>query len=812
MRYSFVFLLLLNSILTHKVNAKPLPQAKYLQVKKIVGKPPIIDGYLTDSVWLQAGIASGFSQYVPNNGGVSTETTEVQFLYDDQAVYIAAMMKDENPKEIYKELSKRDDIDGKKTDYFSVIINPYDDGVNAVEFMVSAAGVQEDKSHNGSNEDVDWDAVWTSKVAILPSGWSVEMRIPFSALRFPNKEHQTWGVNYIRQIKRKNEVDSWSPMDNGIQGISNQLGQIAGIANIKPPVRLAFYPYLTGYYEQSAERSEWKGTISGGMDVKYGISEGFTLDMSLIPDFGQVQSDDQVYNLSPFEVQYTEKRPFFIEGMDLFKRGGIFYSRRIGGTPVNYNSVYDSCGNNEIVERNPVETPMINATKIFGRTSSGLGLGLLNAMTRAVDAVVRDTITNNTRNVETQSFTNYNMAVVDHTLRNGSHVSLANSWVISNAGNFNSTVTAGDMLLRDRTNSYQLAATGVYSRITETNPNDGFKYYIKVEKTGGNFTWGTSQNTESKNYNPNSLGYLMAPNEFSQNLFLGYRTLKPTKLFRSIGGKMAFYNTCLYSPRLFTARSFSLNFSATDSRYNFSFGGGASNDIKKEHDYYEPREEGRMLLVPKTFSYSFWISSDYRRFFALDVSWGGHQGEDYGMRGSWFHVSPRFRLSDKVMLVYSFSENSNINSIGWVAATENPHQIVFGRRDIATFTNVLEGQFVFSNKSYVSLRARHYVSQLDYKQYYDLQTDGNIKELDYNDNNDFTYTNFYLDLAYQWNFAPGSLISVVWKNSVAGSVDYIRNSYWSNVNDTWSINQSNSFSVKLLYYLDYQSILGKNNT
>src|SRR5437764_5555272 len=185
------------------------------------------------------------------------------------------------------------------------------------------------------NVDRTWNAVWESKVSIKKDGWVAEMRIPFSAIRFSKKDIQNWGLQFGRFIRKINENETWSPDDPNVSGTINKWGDWIGLKDITPPLRLSFSPYLSGGIRTSPV-TNGKATEylkSGGMDVKYGINESFTLDMTLIPDFAQVQSDNVILNLSPFEVKFDEYRPFFTEGTELFNKANLFYPRRIGATP-----------------------------------------------------------------------------------------------------------------------------------------------------------------------------------------------------------------------------------------------------------------------------------------------------------------------------------------------------------------------------------------------------------------------------------------------------------------------------------------------
>ena len=332
---------------------------------------PKIDGVIDDAEWQQAPVATDFIQYSPYSGRPATHNTEVRILYDDEAIYIAAMMYDTNPDSIYMHLGKRDSDNSLNADQFYIELSTFNDGINGETFKVSASGVQSDSKARTSggggggmwgHGDSSWDAVWYSKVSVVENGWIAEMKIPYSALRFPKSDVQTWGINFWREIRRYREQSSWSFVNREIGSSFNHLGELSGLSNLVPPVRLSLVPYLSGYAEKyDGEKPGY--SYSGGLDLKYGINESFTLDATLIPDFGQVQSDDQVLNLTPYEVKYNERRPFFMEGTELFARGNIFYSRRIGTRPRLYRSAQGEAGVNENVIYNPQESSLIKDRK-----------------------------------------------------------------------------------------------------------------------------------------------------------------------------------------------------------------------------------------------------------------------------------------------------------------------------------------------------------------------------------------------------------------------------------------------------------------
>ena len=299
-----------------------------------ITSPITIDGVLDEPAYSQAQPAKDFVQLQPYNGKPSYQPSEVYILYDQTAIYVGGMFYDSSPDSIFNFFSERDNIG--MSDYFGIYFDPYNQGQLAYGFFITPAGVQTDLKAIKTSydyEDDSWDAVWQSKTRVTDKGWVVELRIPYSALRFPENGGGTWGLNMFRNIRRYNSNNSWNFIDREVSGFIHQEGQLTGIQNIKPPVRLSLSPYAAAYAEFKDGKSSPDFTYKGGMDLKYGISESFTLDMMLVPDFGQIQSDDNQLNLSPYELYYSERRQFFTEGTELFDRGGIFYSRRIGASP-----------------------------------------------------------------------------------------------------------------------------------------------------------------------------------------------------------------------------------------------------------------------------------------------------------------------------------------------------------------------------------------------------------------------------------------------------------------------------------------------
>ncbi|HEX9564405.1 MAG TPA: DUF5916 domain-containing protein, partial [Gemmatimonadaceae bacterium] len=345
---------------------------------------PSIDGLDRDGIWRNAPPVDGFRQFDPVEDGDPTFRTEARFAYDDRNLYVLVRAFDPSPDSIMALLSRRDER--TQSDYIRLVIDSYHDRRTGYQFMVNPAGVKRDLYlYNDSQEDISWDAVWDVKTSIDSLGWVAEFRIPLSQLRYPRRDAHTFGVAVHREVARSNERTSWPLWRRSQAGIASQLGEVQGIVGISSPRRLEVMPYSV-QTNSSVPRPDGfgrtqRGTI--GADVKYGLSSNLTLDAAINPDFGQVEADPSVLNLSAFEQFYEERRPFFLEGTGILRFDqdcndgqctGLFYSRRIGRAP-QMGFLSDDPG------AVPTSSTILGAAKITGRLGSGLSLGILNAVT-----------------------------------------------------------------------------------------------------------------------------------------------------------------------------------------------------------------------------------------------------------------------------------------------------------------------------------------------------------------------------------------------------------------------------------------------
>ncbi|MFH0867350.1 MAG: DUF5916 domain-containing protein [Bacteroidota bacterium] len=776
---------------------------------------PKIDGLLDDAAWNEARPFSDFRQFKPVFNADASQKTEIRVIYDDNAIYIGAMMYDTAPDSILKQLGSRDDAN-MNADAIGIEFDTYNAQSDAYSFQITAAGVQSDFREY----DLTYNAVWQSAVKILNNGWSAEMKIPYSAIRFPsNDSSMTWGLEVFRYIRRNREYDQWALEDKTASNLLMYWGKLYGITNIKAPVRISFTPYLSMYGEHYPfnidGKSNYSKSFSGGLDLKYGINESFTLDMILLPDFSQVKSDNIIKNLSAFETIYDELRPFFNEAVDLFEKGGLFYSRRIGHTPLYYYDMEDELLPGEIIMKNPSQAKLLNATKISGRNKNGLAIGILNAVTDNTYAVIEDSL-NNTRKILTDPLTNYNIVVFDQVLKNNSDFYIVNTNVTRSMAFDDANITCSGLSLVDRSNTWKLSTSAAISQKYKRNDSIdgsyintiGQRYNGSFYKIKGNFTAGIWGESYDPFFNANDLGVTLYNNYNNYGIVTNYNIYEPFRKHINMYNSLQYSRSTSFTSGKPTDSEIKYRHSGTLKNY-LSYWFGASTSLENLYDYYEPRLQGRYFIIPRYYSAWVGLSSDYRKTLAadleVDIAWlPEHSYASYSI-----YFKPIVRVNDKFSFNHSILFRNEYNNIGF-ADFDTTGNIIFANRDINTIENNFNGKYMFKNDLSLSIWLRHYWNMGKYDLYYILEDDGSVSDNpDYSGNKNFNFNSFNIDLSFSWQFAPGSNVSLVWKNSILQEDKEIIPNYFDNIHKTFDTPQTNSLSLKVLYYLDYQYLKGK---
>ncbi len=818
MKPAFLLLLFLFAFSGHQAMGDDTDTLRKVTATRI-GNSPRIDGKLNEEIWKQALPTSDFIQSRPAEGKPAMQKTEVRVLYTDFAVYVGAWCYDTQPDSILRQLGKRDQ-DDLNADNFYFKIDPYNNQQDAYQFGVTASGVQSDSRFS----DETFDAVWNSAVSFDQQGWYVEMEIPYSAIRFPDAIDQVWGIQFTRYIRRSREFDMWSYVPSIASNPQLYWGHLHGVKNVKTPLRLSVVPYLGFTYAHEpvideGGNNQYLDAISYNMgaDIKYGIDDRFTLDMTLLPDFGQVQSDRLIKNLGYTEVVYDENRPFFREAIELFSKGDLFYSRRIGRQPSRYFNVFDQLGPGESIKENPVQVKLLNSVKISGRTDHGLGIGFFNAVTDNAYAVV-NTGNGETRKVLTEPLTNYNILVLDQQFKNNSNIYFVNTNTIRRENYDDANVSALGIKLSNKKNTYLISTEGFLSQnFTKDQASEGsvftnsigYRYSIGAEKLGGNFGYGAYRNVTNPKWDATDLGYFRVAGQNNTEGYFRFNRYKPWKFIRESYNSLNFYFTDNYNTGKLGDNSVNLSLFANLMSWNAVFG-GAGAQFLRPYDYFEARQPGVVFHGLRYYYLYAGYSTDYRKKLAVDYSFNLSNFMD---RFTWFgynhDLSFRIRPNDKLFLIYKISYYYDPFNVGFANFDDNGQSIIGGRR-LDTWENNIQANYTFRNNMWLTLIARHYWITGDYKRYFRLDDGGELVDADdYTQSNNFNFNILNVDLMYEWRFSPGSILNIVYKNALSNETGIVSHDFGKNFNRIMDDPQSRTFTVKILYYLDYLKVHGK---
>lgn len=797
---------------------------------KRTNKQVIIDGKLDESAWQDAAKANDYTEFRPTIGRKEEQgnRTETFLMYNDEGIYFGGTCYEQNINNISKELVGRDGFGAN--DYIGIIFDTYNDKLNGFEYFVTPLGEQWDakmtsnQNNNNGGEDFSWNAVWQSAVQIHESGWSFEIFLPYSAIRFSKAHIQNWGLNITRRRRKTEQQYTWSAIDPNINGFLTQEGTWEGITDIKPPLRLQFSPYFSVYANHfpvnQADQKNWTNQISGGLDLKLGLNQAFTLDATLIPDFGQVQSDNQVLNLTPFEVKFNENRNFFTEGTELFNKGNLFYSRRIGGRPIHLGEAYNNLKTTEKVINNPTESKLVNASKISGRTKNGLGIGILNAITRAQYAIIENTETGQTRQVETDPTTNYNILVLDQTLKNNSSVSFINTSVIRGSQNYNANVSAGLFSFYDKKNTYHLAGNAAISNLRHKDANNthtvGYSHGINFGKTSGRFTFNIAQELTDTKFTSNDLGYFTNNNFINHRAYVGYRYTEPKGWYNRLFLNFNANYSSLFTPIgtiQSTYQSSRIQFNLNAQTKKLYWFGIMLNLRPHENDFYEPRNVGYMFTRGKSVTIGGWVESNFAKKYSFNLEAFERRFIDfYDLNGLDLYIGQTFRFSSKFSVRHNIGFETRPRGLGYTATLPDK-TILFALRKVNSIDNVIFLKYNFTNKMGLTFRARHYASVVENKEFFSLQQNGSLAaKADVSGNYNRNVNFFNIDMVYTWQFAPGSFLNVVWKNATFHSSNIADSSYFENLQNTLQADQNNNFSLKVIYFLDYLQLIKNKHT
>lgn len=755
-------LVMLASALTGMVSDPPVVNVQKITVEE---GAPVLDGNLNDPIWANADSVYDFTQLLPNPGEPARFGTVAHVAVSDGYVYVGVRAYDPEPAKIVGQLTRRDEESA--SDWIRVAFDSYHDRRTAYGFSVNPAGVEQDFIITGdSNMDDSWDAVWEVQTRIDSLGWTAEYRIPLAALRFSTEGDGIWGFQVVREVQRTVETSSWAPFRDDEPKVVSRFGELHGMTGLPAPRRLEILPYtVTGLTRAPGDvadpfysSSDW-GT-SAGLDLKYGVTSNLTLDLTINPDFGQVEADPSEVNLSAYETFFPEKRPFFTEGADIFNfklsaadgdnaNEQLFYSRRIGRAPQGYPDAPDG----SYVDV-PGQTSILGAAKLSGQTSGGWSLGLLNAVTSTEHAQIR-TGSSPLESAVVEPFTNYTVARLRKDLNGGStQIGVVGTGVVrdlpedTDLANLRSSAYSGgiDFSHRFSNDEWEINGSLLGSHVrgsaeailrTQRSPARYFQRpdadHLQVDSAatslsgwsamygisriaGGNWRGGLIGQIRSPGFEVNDIGYLRDADQIFTIGYLGYRQIEPGRFLRS-------YNVNL---NLFPMRNFGWENVGTGGNINGSFqllnywGGHGGIGHHFESLNTGALRGGPAINDPALTNGWFGMHSDQRKKlnFGLNGSWNIEDETD----GYRIGLSPRLNwrpsTSTQVSLSPGYSQARNAwQYVGLKSDAAGADHYIFGTLDQQTFSLSARVSKTFSPGLGFQLYAQPFVSAGTYGGY-----------------------------------------------------------------------------------------------
>lgn len=823
-----------------------------------IDKRPRIDGKLNDLCWEKGEWSGQFVQQIPNQGKSPSQQTLVKIVYDDNNLYVGFKCFDSG--EIRSILTRRD-IDVSAGDIVGIAFDSFHDSHTAYEFNLTAAGQKIDMVHLGSgNLDYNWDAVWDGKTHVADTVWTAEMQIPFCQLRFSPGEKQVWGVHIWRSIDRNTENDQWKLIPVDAPAMVYLFGNLNGIEGVRPKTNYEFLPYVNSKFSPNTNQHK-SMKYGAGLNGKVGLNSGLTLDYAVNPDFGQVEADPAVLNLTSYEVFNEEKRPFFLEGNTVldYSIGSdmLYYSRRIGHEPSLYSDVLNGLDDNQKVDM--VENmPILSALKLTGKTKKGLSLGIVQSMTGKETATIYSP--GSKRDTVVEPFTNYTVGRIKQDFNHGNTVlgGMITSTMRSIKDpqlNFlpqSSSVGGLDFEHNWKNRKYFVDFKGFVSDIkgdkeaisnlqlssvhyfqrpdashVEYDPDctslQGWGGYFSGGKRSGRFRAVGTVNWRSPGLDFNDLGYLYQADLIQQIADFTYKVNKPVSILRS------------YYIQFTQQHEWSFGNENTLDRLNLHGFVHLKNlwmmhlNLRRNFNIFDTRElrGGPMLYkgAYNTIQYTL-QSNSVLKFFAMVgplFAWSSdnsYKGSSYQFQFQW-QINNRFSIVSKTVLSKNTDENKYVARL---ADADKKLHYLAGAINRNTISSILRIEYYLSPEISVQYYGNPYVSVGNYSDFREVaQSSARSFNQRYNPlqitqklngrvfvtngsslynikNPDFNYQEFRSNLVGRWEFRPGSTLYLVWTNTRSAYSEQLGQAVWKSFGNIWNVKSENVFMIKLSYW------------
>jgi hypothetical protein len=789
--------------------ARAFKIGKIVHARRITGAPPLVDGRLGDEVWMTAEAATGFTQRDPNDGRPMTEDTRIQFAYDERFLYVAVTCLDSEPLVIGRGLGRRDEP--PQTDLLNIGFDPRHDHLTGYVFQTNPSSWQGDMSlYDDDRSDRDYNANWEVRSVVTETGWTAEFRIPFSQMRFSAlpMPGQVWGFDAMRQIRRKGESGFWVPRPRGERGDASRFGHLVFEAPLSPPGRLEVTPYALSRAEHASTGTADFG-LSGGADVRYGLGPGATLSATLNHDFGQVEQDPAVLNLSIYETFFPEKRPFFLEDSRTFVPPyglfQVFHSRRIGRTPDRFTIPTEDT----VIEK-PADTTIFGAAKLTGK-SSGWTYGVLSAMTGREYAEIETAASGSAAGTRRESMliepsTSYNVARIQRDVRGSSNIGAIVTGVVRERDA--DAFTGGfDYNLRWDRNRNSFNGHWVVTRAPGTDgtgTRNGFGGITNFNVNHKRYNAGLHADHFDTNFRITDIGFLRT--RTNRNRADGYVEVgqpDPGKYLRQYwvgfnGGQSWSDQRLVFQRGFETYFAFQfLNF------WRGHFGAGVDFDRMDDRD----TRGGPPIVLPSGHYGFLHLESDSRKRWrwTMNVSGGPSRVGSYGAN---YETGISLQASDRLQTSVNTEYHLGRDDAQWIknvdADGDGVTDYVYGtlNRDVVDIK--LRGTYAFSRDLTLQAYVQPFVAVGDYSDIRKLARPSSyeFQAVTLDTDPDFNDKSLRSNLVLRWEFIKGSTLFVVWNLSQADHVRPGLFSPWRDLGSAFSGESTNVFMVKASYWMN----------
>lgn len=806
-----------------------------------------IDGAFSEAAWDAARVLEGFKQREPREGEDASFPTQVRLLVDASAIYVAVRMHDPEPSRIVGHLTRRDEY--SPSDWIRVFIDSFNDRRSAYEFAVNAVGVKQDRYwFNDGDNDRGWDAVWDVATLRTEEGWQAEFRIPFSQLRFPRQHDGRMGFAVMREIARLNEVNTWPLVAQSRVGVVSQFGQLTNLTPGQSPKRLELVPYVVSKATLNPAGDNPLITrrdpdAVAGLDLKYALTPGLTLTATVNPDFGQVEADPAVVNLSAFETFFPERRPFFVEGSGTFRFDldcedgrctGLFYSRRVGRHPQVWPEVSDE--GHALV---PPQTTIVGATKLTGRVGA-FSIGVLHALTQPENALVREpgqvdatpraepltsyTVARARREFANNSnlgfmVTATNRALSDEVrgalpgqaysggldldLRLTPKYRLTGYWAGSTIHGSADSITA----LQENSRHYFQRPDADYLTYDPSRESlDGHAGQVSIGKVGGErMRFSSAYTFKSPGFDVNDVGYMRLADRRNVSNWMQLRYLTPARWYRSLRVNLNQWAGWNYGGSL-VQNGANVNGHVQLPNY-WRVGAGANWNGEAFDDRFTRGGPGG--LRPSRRSLWYYVEGDDRKPVTAAL-FGFVGGDRHGQRDVELSPSLTFRPSTALTISPGLSWSHNRGATQWVTREDAPAgpRYVFGAIDQETVSLTLRVNYAIGPALSLQVYAQPFVSAGDYGDFKELVDGRAVRFADryrsyaYEGNPDFRYSSFRTTNVLRWEYRPGSTLFVVWQQGREQTVERGDFSFGRDVGSIFRAPAQNVFLVKMAYWFN----------